>query len=253
MFVDIQGFAALYGGHHDSLWGLSELMRGVYLLGAEAKRLGISRLFAHHIGDGFVLVDDGGPANVTRLVSVAVVLHQFTLIKTGHFCATAVERGEMADVMGCYPEEVRDARSKHGAVPLGDGLMTIFPVMGTAIIKTVKLQAKAHAATILFPAAQAAGLADGIRTKAEDDNLFVDWVGSMSPTIKMAREILAIDRVTPAQLVGSVDAAILRNKCKPDWAERTWGFLSRSGARRAKRPNGGALRRNAREPESRHE
>ena len=227
MFVDIQGFAVLYGGEHDSLWGLSELMRGVYLLGTEAKRLGISRLFAHHIGDGFVLVDDGGTANVTRLVSVAVALHQFTLIKAGHFCASAIERGEMADVMGCYPEEVCDARSKYGALPLGDGLMTVFPVMGTAIIRTVKLQAKAHAAAILLPAVQAVGLEDGVSTTSEGDNLYVDWVGSMSPTIKLAREIMGIDRVTSAQLAAAIDASVLRNNCKPDWTVRTWGFLSR--------------------------
>lgn len=227
MFIDIQGFAVLYGGERDSLWGLSELMRGVYLLGTEANSLGISRLFAHHIGDGFVLVDDGGAANVTRLVSTAVALHQFTLIRAGHFCASAIERGEMADVMGCYPEEVRNARSKHGALPLGDGLMTVFPVMGTAIIKTAKLQTKAHAAAILLPGGQAAGLEQGIRTRSEGDNLFVDWVGSMSPTIEMARRILGIDQVTPTQLTEAIDVSILRNKCKPDWAARTWAFLSR--------------------------
>ena len=62
MFIDIEGFGALYGPNTsaDSLWGLADLMEGVYRLGRESAQLGISRIFAHHIGDGFILVDDGG-------------------------------------------------------------------------------------------------------------------------------------------------------------------------------------------------
>ena len=61
MFIDVQGFGALYGNEAaDSLWGLADLMEGVFRIARDAPRLGISRIFAHHIGDAFVLIDDGG-------------------------------------------------------------------------------------------------------------------------------------------------------------------------------------------------
>lgn len=227
MFIDIQGFGALFGSDADSLWGLSDLMEGVYRIGAASMRLGIPRLFAHHIGDGFVLVDDGGIANVNHLIAAAVALHQFVLIKAGHFCASAIDQGGMADVVGCYPRIVTEARTKDGIVPLGEGLMTIFPVMGTAIINTYRLLAKAHGAVILLPESHTASLATGICATSAEGMLFVDWLGSSSPTIIAARKVLGIDGLSPAQLAELFDAAVARNGCKPEWIARTSAFLSR--------------------------
>jgi hypothetical protein len=203
-------------------------MEGVYLLGRASPKLGISRLFAHHIGDGFVLVDDGGAANVNRLVGAAVALHQFTLIKSGHFCASAIDRGGMADVTGCYPEVVREARTRDGVVPLGDGLMTVFPVMGTAIINTHRLLSKAHGAVILVPESHVGSLDAGVRTKVEEGVCFVDWFASESAPIAAARDLLGIGRLTKEELARHFDAATRRNGCKPEWVARTSRFLSQS-------------------------
>lgn len=227
MFIDVQGFGALYGGEADSLWGLSELMEGVYRLGRESERIGIPRLFAHHIGDGFVLVDDGGVASVNRLVAAAVALHQFTLVKAGHFCASAIDRGGMADVVGCYPRIVTEARIRDGVVPLGDGLMTIFPVMGTAIINTHRLLARAHGAVILLPESHAASVEAGIRSTVEDGLLHVDWLASDSATIAAARDVLGLGKIGAARLAADFDAAVHRNGCKPEWVARTSRFLAR--------------------------
>lgn len=227
MFIDVQGFGALYGSEADSLWGLSDLMEGVYRIGRASQTVGISRLFAHHIGDGFVLVDDGGVANVNRLVAAAIVLHQFTLIKAGHFCASAIDQGSMADVMGCYPKIVREARSHDGVLPLGEGLMTIFPVMGTAIINTNRLLKRAHGAVVLLPEAHAASLEPGIRATSAEGILFVDWLGSSSPTITATQTLLGIAGHSHAQFAELFDEAVARNKCKPDWIARTRSFLSR--------------------------
>ena len=59
-FIDIEGFGPLYRAKNDSIWGLQGLMRGILILGQRTSEIGISRLFAHHIGDAFVVVDDGG-------------------------------------------------------------------------------------------------------------------------------------------------------------------------------------------------
>ena len=229
MFIDLQGFSALYGPNTkaDSLWGLSDLMEGIYRLGRDSTRLGISRLFAHQIGDGFVLVDDGGIANISRLVAAAVALHQFTLVRAGHFCASAIDRGGMADVVGCYPEIVRQARTREGVVPLGDGLMTIFPVMGTALINTYRILGQAKGAVILVPETHAAGLEPGIRTTTAEGLLFVDWIASDSPGIATARGLLGIGGLNRGALVQFFNQAVSRNNCKPEWVARTSRFLSR--------------------------
>jgi hypothetical protein len=227
MFIDVQGFGALYGSDADSLWGLADLMEGVYRIGLGSVRIGIPRLFAHHIGDGFVLVDDGGVANVNRLVAAAVALHQFTLVKSGHFCASAIDKGTMADVVGCYPRNVRDAQTRDGVVRLGAGLMTIFPVMGTAIINTHRLLAQAHGAVILLPKSHAASLEPGIRSTAVGDIVFVDWLASDSPAIATAKEVLGLTRVGAAQLTELFETAVSRNRCEPEWIACTSRFLSR--------------------------
>jgi hypothetical protein len=226
MFIDIQGFGKLYRSEADSLWGLADLMEGVYRLGQESTRLGISRLFAHHIGDGFVLIDDGGVANASRLAAAAVALHQFTLVRSLHFCASAVAEGEMADVLHCYPKMVLDARADDGVVRLGEGLMTLFPVMGTAIINTNRMLKEAHGSVILVSPEQKPKLEAGLHCIEEDHKLFVNWITSASPTISLARQILGIDAISIDELRSRFQAAIERNACPSEWVTRTSHFLA---------------------------
>ena len=226
MFIDIQGFGKLYRSDADSLWGLADLMEGVYRLGRESPRLGISRLFAHHIGDGFVLIDDGGVANASLLAAAAVALHQFTLLRSLHFCASAVTEGEMADVLHCYPKMVLEARTDDGVVRLGDGLMTLFPVMGTAIINTNRMLKEAHGSVILLPSEFKSKLEDGILYIEEEGMLFVNWIASTLPAISIARQILGIDSVGIDDLKGRFQMAIERNACPSKWVARTSRFLA---------------------------
>jgi hypothetical protein len=227
MFIDVEGFGALYRKDGaDSLWGLSDLMEGIFRLGCEAPRLGISRVFAHHLGDGFVLIDDGGIDNVSRLTAVAVALHQFVLIKAGHFCASAISCGDMADVVGCYPAVVRDARTKDGIVPLADGgLMTIFPVMGTGLINTYKLLKREKGAVIVLPVERERELSAQFRVAVEGGRLYVNWIDSESPVIAQAREILRISGYTREKIRELFDIAIGRNAPPSEWIARTRKFI----------------------------
>lgn len=225
MFIDVQGFGALYGSDEtDSLWGLSDLMDGIIKLGRASSQLGVFRLFAHQFGDGFVIVDDHG-SNMRQLISIAVVLHQFVLIKAGHFCGTALERGDFSDVVGCYPETVRESDSKNRVVMMGDGLMTITPVTGTALIKTYKLLGQTRGAVIVIPAQFRSELDDELRISEEKEKLFINWIESTSPTISKGREILQISGYTASALRELFLKATKRNSCRPEWIEQTSRFL----------------------------
>lgn len=225
LFIDIEGFGALYGTEQsDSLWGLSDLMDGIITIGRESPRLGVPRIFAHQFGDGFVIVNDSSPS-IGRLVSIAVALHQYVLVKAGHFCGSALERGGLSDVIGCYPKAVAESELKNRAVRLGDGLMTITPVTGTALIKTYKLLRNFHGAIVVLPVAFKADLEGGTRCLEEDGHIFVNWLDSATTTVSVARQILSIAGYLPADLRKLFDKAAARNACKPDWIERTKSYL----------------------------
>jgi hypothetical protein len=227
MFIDVEGFGPLYGKDGaDSMWGLSDLMEGIFRLGREAPRIGISRMFAHHLGDGFVLIDDSGTDNVSRLAAVAVALHQFVLIKAGHFCASAIARGEMADVVGCYPSVVLEARTKDGVVPLaGGGLMTIFPVMGTGLINTYKLLKREKRAVVVLPAEHERELSAQFCVAGEGGKIYINWIDSESPVILQAREILHISGYSREKIRELFDSAVDRNASPAEWIARTRKFI----------------------------
>lgn len=228
-FIDIEGFGALYRTNNDSIWGLQALMRGIYILGQRSRAMGISRLFAYHIGDAFVVVDDGGAADVNRMLGLMVALFQYTLMDARHFCKATIDMGETADVVGCYPEEVREALA-NGSVPLGEGVMTISPVIGSSFINTYRIQKDQRCrkgSTIVLPEKFESSLNSGFRWEKEGKYLYVDWVGSITEGVRRARAILGVDGISPTEWMTRIENAIAVNECPEEWIQGTWRGLGR--------------------------
>src|SRR5262245_65364511 len=112
-------------------------MKGILAIGSG--RESPNRIFAYQIGDGFIIVGEFIRHSLEEPIAIAILLMR-QIALAGGIGRAAVSEGDLADVVGCYPKEIREAtRRSHGAFPLGGGVMTIFPVMGTALINAYRL------------------------------------------------------------------------------------------------------------------
>lgn len=139
IYIDIQGFGTLWGEGDEALLALGELMRAIYRIGKNYYPSSPDRLYAHQFGDGFLIISDFEEASLERCVTIAIALLRHVAV-TGCFAKAAIIEGGMQGINGCYPEEVMRNTDDDSTVLMGEGLMTIVPVMGTALIRGVKLE-----------------------------------------------------------------------------------------------------------------
>jgi len=143
--IDIEGFSNQYE-HNEKLkskaiWALHNLMEAIINIGTnvypgKSENNFSERLFVHQFGDGFVITSDFYEKNPERCIAISIALLRHMLMK-GVAVKAAISTGDMSDIKGCYPPVVKNANNSR--VNLGMGLMTIIPVMGTALTKSYKL------------------------------------------------------------------------------------------------------------------
>ncbi|MEQ6334749.1 hypothetical protein [Sphingobium sp. MK2] len=144
IWIDVEGFSTLWERGHKAVLGLSALMEGIYSLGTRLYRDDGDRLFAHQFGDGFIIVADFHEPQLDRCAAIAVALMRH-ISRAGCLARAAIAEGEFADISGLWPKVIREAIARDGSddcVSLGSGLMTLLPVMGTALIAANKLDAR---------------------------------------------------------------------------------------------------------------
>jgi len=182
IFVDVEGFSVLYPSDHRALDAVSALMEAIYFLGARCFPDQGERIFAHQLGDGILVVSDFPTNSLEQPLSIAVVLMRHVLLGNGT-ARVAIAEGELSDVVGCYPEVIRRAidEDRHGVVRLGAGLMTVFPVMGTALINSYGLMeksGKAKGSLLVVDPAVRSRLPEGVPSMDIGGVLTVDWIHS---------------------------------------------------------------------------
>ena len=79
---------------------------------------------------------DSGSKSLDRPVAIGVALMRH-VAACGRFARAAIAEGDFADIRSCYPPMICEAMGPDRRVNIGMGLMTIFPVMGTALIRAV--------------------------------------------------------------------------------------------------------------------
>ena len=135
--IDVEGFGAKWNETADAFRGLNALMEGIFRIGDRAYPEPPQRLFAHQFGDGFLVVSDFHEERLDRAVLVGIALLRHVLA-SGAVAKAAIAEGELSDVVGCYPPEI-PRQSDRDHIIFGSGVMTVFPVMGTALIHSVAL------------------------------------------------------------------------------------------------------------------
>jgi hypothetical protein len=192
IWVDIEGFSRLYDRDQArALRALGWLMEAIHNIGAKCFGREPERLFVHHFGDGFVIVSDFHESSGERPLAIAISLLRH-LISLGVPCKAAIACGGFGDVFSCYPSNVTMKAREHRVVPLGRGLMTIIPVMGTALISSHKLSEKHPGAVLLIDESCFEAMPhEVVRTKR--DPTVVDW---MHTELGLAKEIGQIAGLT---------------------------------------------------------
>jgi hypothetical protein len=181
IYIDIQGFSDTYRNNSAlALQSLGCLMEGIYQIGSAAPVAVSNRLFAHQISDGFIIVSDGRP---TISVAIAILLMRLAA-KSGGMVKTGISEGHFQDVRGCYPDVIRNNSTGNGLLRLGDGVMTIFSVMGTALINAHGMTNCKSGSLLLVNPQMAAALPQSLLvTERSEKYVCIDWVHSELPEL----------------------------------------------------------------------
>jgi len=185
IYIDIEGFGALYDREDTVLWALGDLMESIYLIGTNCYPETPDRIFAHQTGDGFVVVSEFGSETLEVPVAIAIALLRHVSMR-GRFAKATIAKGGFAGITGCYPKRIRDAADKEGRVFMGGGLMTVFPVMGTALINAAAIGKRSPSGALLtLDASEATRLPSGCTVHSISDGSLIslDWVHNSTPLV----------------------------------------------------------------------
>jgi hypothetical protein len=228
IYIDMEGFSALYSKEDQILWSLGEMMLAIFRIGTRVYPSDPDRLFVYQTGDGFVVQSDFHESSPLRAISIAVVILRH-VASTGRYARAAISEGDIADIVGCYPKEVSDAQNENRVVPLGMGLMTLFPVMGTGLIRSVGVNNVGPRGPLLLldprfrtrlPKSVPAQLTD----KDDHAPLSVDWVHINLPLACSIQAQAGLPLVPPEEMEKKL-IKYCRQYTQEDWVSSVERFL----------------------------
>jgi hypothetical protein len=228
IYIDVEGFRALYGRETTVLEALGDLMEGIYDIATNCYSESPHRLFAHQTGDGFVVVSEFGASSLEVPVAVSIALLRHVAAR-GRFARASIGEGDFADIWGSYPDRIREARSLDGSVALGGGLMTIFPVMGTALIDAVAVAQRSPSGSLLVAAAdKRSRLPTECVIRDFDDRsvVSVDWVHSTLPLVAELQERARLRNPTSAQIEAAFRQYCNQQQPPHHWVDSTATILA---------------------------
>jgi len=230
LYIDIEGFGGTYEQGSQALESLGALMEGIYLIGGRCYPESPDRIFAHQIGDGFIVVGEFGRASLEQALTIGILLLRHVLAKGGAARA-AVDGGGFADIVGCYPKVVREAfhRAGGGAFPLGGGIMTIFPVMGTALINSYRIVSHKKAppgSILLIRSNQAERCPVGTRTKRSGPLAVIDWIHSDYQELRSVAEKAGLPRPSVTQMEAAMIRYLSTQRVNCRWRWNTKAYLN---------------------------
>jgi len=231
--IDIEGFSTNYEHSENrktfAIWAIRELIDAIYKVGTlcfpgDPDRNYSDRIFAHQFGDGFIICSDYPEADATRAISIASAIMRHMIIK-GFATKAAISAGDMSDIKGCYPNAVRDTNDD--TVHLGMGLMTIIPVMGTALTKAHKLAGKQSGAVLILDhKLLSLGLPEGVDLRGEHCNC-IDWISANLPLSNKIAKISGLATAEPHVLLQNLKCYCESEPTPPQhWVTSTFSTIA---------------------------
>ena len=187
LYIDVEGFSVIYDNDKfRAICALNELMETLYNIGYSAFSKSRGRTFMHQFGDGFVAVSEFPEETPEQPLAICLAVMRH-LIAKGVATKAGISRGGFSDISSDYPPAIKEAAKDNRYVPLGDngdyGLMTIIPVMGSALTRSHGLLSRRHGAVLLLDTTAFCGLPSGIITRAKSPTV-IDWVHSDFPLVR---------------------------------------------------------------------
>lgn len=228
IYIDVEGFSALYNRDNQILVALGGLMEGIFLIGEGCYPESPDRIFAHQTGDGFVIVGEFGLKSLEVPVAIAVALLRH-VAAGGRFRKASIGEGQFSDITGCYPDRVRQRQTPNGSIRMGRGIMTLFPVMGTALIDAVSVVKRSPSGSLLT-------LSYGNKSRLPSDChivdlpdaeiISVDWVHSQTPLVDELQRCAGLKRPSPIAIEEAFHQYCLNHKPPEKWVRWTRQLLN---------------------------
>lgn len=219
IYMDIEGFRALYSQENNILVALCDLMEGIFLIGRDCYPETPDRIFAHQTGDGFVIVGEFGSETLSVPVSIAAALLRHIAAR-GRFGKAAIGEGDFADISGCYPKVILDAREPDGIIRMGRGKMRLFSGMGTALIDAVTVMKNSPSGAVLSVSlANTARLPVGCRvTEVPSMGVAtIDWVHSNWHALAALQKRAHLKQPTAGEIETAFNKYILEHAPPSKW------------------------------------
>jgi hypothetical protein len=190
IWIDIEGFSQIWTDGTRGQRGINALITGIYAIGSTCYPDPGQRLFVHQFGDGFLIISDFQEHQLDRCAAIAIVLMRYAA-KHDCLARAAIAEGEFGDFRGCWPEHIRDAMAqsdRSNGVYMGLGLMTLIPVMGTALINANKLDSRNQmkGAILTIETRNLSRLSGGfipMTNSKQCETSYLGWIHSDNPLI----------------------------------------------------------------------
>lgn len=236
IYIDIEGFSATYEKGTQPLVSLGALMEAIHDIGSRCYPETPYRLFAHQVGDGFVISGEFGWPDLKQPTTVAIALLR-AVLHAGGVAKAAISEGQLADVLGDYPERIQQlyAQSNGGAFSMGGGLMTVLPVMGTALINSVKLLHSSQTPSgslLILPRSQAERLPAGVTFVEVGELCVLDWLHASYPELDGVIKTAQLPPFSEAAMFAALNNYIKKNELPKNWVDNTRLYLRMADEKR---------------------
>ena len=231
IYIDVEGFSEIYRlRQRRAIQALSDLMEALFLVASKKFPRALERLFIHQFGDGFVIVSDFIEPNPQRPIAICLAVMRH-LIGRGMATKAAISGGDFADISSCYPDTVLAVSQDRRYVNVGEGVMTIIPIMGMALIAPHKLANRRSGALLLLDPIIFASLPMGVIGQPGSP-IVIDWVHSVFPLVGEIAEtagfVTADASVAEAHLRRYIDEN--QSTLRADWITSTLSSVGMAGS-----------------------
>jgi hypothetical protein len=227
IYIDIEGFSALWEKEDQVLWSLRELMRAIFLVARQCYPREPDRLFAHQFGDGFLIASDFREESLERCATIGVALMRH-VAATGRLGRASISEGRLSDIQSSYPKEVLDCLEERNTVSLHMGCMTINPVMGTALIRAVAVGKVAPRGPLMVIDSSKASRLGPIIPRApitDSELVSIDWVHMQSDLLASIQTRAALSGPAPHILESTLRRYSQEQNVPKDWHESIYELL----------------------------
>jgi len=144
------------------------------------------------------------------------------VLASGGIAKASIAEGGFSDIKGCYPRKITD-QEKNGRIYMGSGLMTIIPVMGTALINSVGLDKRSPSGSLLTISAENKDrVSSHFKTKEIENGLVsINWLTSEPELVCKICGSANLLNLSESERIQKLEQYINENALKPNWVRTT--------------------------------